>query len=89
MNEFVIDFVYAQRPFTGLVSTREQGSETVYSVKLESLDQAINLNIVANGCGNGKTEWCFSGIPEDEGDNDPALLQEIGEAIEKYQTTQQ
>jgi len=89
MNEFVIDFVYEQKFFTGLVSPREQGSDTVYVVKAESHDQEIKLNIIASGCGDGKMEWCFSGSLEDGEGYDPSLLQEIGEAIEKYQTTQQ
>jgi hypothetical protein len=32
-------------------------------------------------------EWCFKGEPGEAGNYDPALLQEIGEAIEKYQTS--
>jgi hypothetical protein len=85
MNQFLIDFVYEQRPFTGLVSPRQKGLDTVYAVKVESQDQELNLDIIANPCGEGKTEWCFSGTPDETGRYDPALLQEIGEAIEKYQ----
>jgi hypothetical protein len=85
MNEFIIDFVYEQMPFTGLVFPRYKGGNIVYSLKLESQNQEFNLDITANLCGEGKMEWCFSGEPDDAGSYDPALLQEIGEAIEKYQ----
>ena len=85
MNEFVIDFVYEQRLFSGLVIPRQAGDHVTYSVKLESQDQELNLDIQANPCGEGKSEWCFSGVPNESEKADPALLQEIGEAIEKYQ----
>ena len=85
MNEFVIDFVYGQIPFTALVSPRNTDGNLVYSVKLESQNQELNLDISANPCGDGKTEWCYSGGWDEGVDFDPALLLEIGEAIEKYQ----
>ena len=77
--------MYEQRPFSGLVTPRQVGDHVLYSVKLESLNQEFNLNIQANPCGDGKSEWCFSGAPNESETPDPALLQEIGEAIEKYQ----
>jgi hypothetical protein len=89
MNEFLIDFIYEQKPFTGLVSPKKKGTDTVYAVKVESLDQELNLDILANPCGEGKTEWCFSGTPDEADRYDAALLQEIGEAIEKYQINTQ
>jgi hypothetical protein len=88
MNEFVIDFVYNQMPYTGLVVPSQQGQELVYSVKVESQNQELNLDISANPCGDGKMEWCFSGIPDETASYDPDLLQEIGEAIEKHQSSQ-
>jgi len=87
MDEFVIDFTYDQMPFTGLVLSRKKGEDLVYSVKLESQNQELNLDIIANPCGDGKVEWCFSGESDETARYDPALLQEIGEAIEKYQTS--
>jgi hypothetical protein len=60
MNEFVIDFVYEQMPYTGLVFPKQAGHELVYSVKVESQNQEINLDIIANPCGEGKVEWCFT-----------------------------
>jgi hypothetical protein len=86
MDEFVIDFIYEQMPFTGLVSPSQAGDGLIYSVKLESQNQELNLDITANPCGDGKVEWCFRGEPNEAENYDPALLQEIGEAIEKYQT---
>ena len=87
MDEFVIDFIYEQLPFTGLVMPKKQGEDLVYSVKLESQNQEFNLDVTANPCGDGKMEWCFTGDPGEAGNYDTSLLQEIGEAIEKYQTT--
>lgn len=87
MDEFVIDFIYEQRPYTGLVSPRQEGDEMIYNVKVESQNQDLNLDIIANPCGEGKMEWCFRGTPDEADNYDPSLLQEIGEAIEKYQTT--
>ena len=86
MDEFVIDFIYEQMPFTGLVSPRQEGDEWVYTVKVESQNQELNLDITANPCGDGKMEWCFRGEPNEAESYDPSLLQEIGEAIEKHQT---
>ena len=89
MNEFVIDFVYEQRPFTALVTPREQGSDIIYAVRVESQDQELNLDLIANPCGDGKMEWCFSGLSDGAQRYDRAFLQEIGEAIEKYETSSQ
>jgi hypothetical protein len=86
MDEFVIDFIYEQMSFTGLVTPRQESDELVYTVKVESQNQELNLDITANPCGDGKMEWCFKGELNEAGNYDPALLQEIGEAIEKYQT---
>ena len=86
MDEFVIDFMYEQMPFTGLVSPRQERGDWIYNVKVESQNQELNLDITANPCGDGKMEWCFKGEPGETINYDSALLQEIGEAIEKYQT---
>jgi hypothetical protein len=89
MNEFVIDFLYQQIPFSGLVIPRKEGDNLVYTVKLESQNQELNLDITANPCGDGKMEWCFTGPADEAGTYDRELLQEIGEAIEKYQVSSQ
>jgi hypothetical protein len=86
MDEFIIDFIYDQVPYTGLVRPRKEADNLVYTIEVESQNQELNLDITANPCGDGKMEWCFTGNPEEAGTYDPALLQEIGEAIEKYQT---
>ena len=87
MNEFVIEFLYQQVPFSGLVIPRQEGDDLLYKVKLESQNQELNLDITANPCGDGKMEWCFTDPVEEAGTYDQALLQEIGEAIEKYQVS--
>ena len=86
MDEFIIDFVYDQIPYTGLVSPKQEGNELFYTVKVESQNQEFYLDIIANPCGDGKMEWCFKGDSSDADNYDPALLQEIGEAIEKHQS---
>jgi hypothetical protein len=86
MNEFVIDFRYDQVPYSALVVPRQEEGETIYTVKAESQNQEFYLDIVANPCGEDKMEWCFKGTPSESENYDPALLQEIGEAIEKYQS---
>ena len=47
MNEFVIDFIYERRPFRALVTPREQGSDIIYAVNVESQDPELNLDVVA------------------------------------------
>lgn len=89
MNEFVVDFVYEQKPFKALVIPGKEGSDVVYKVKVESQDQILNLDVIANPCGDGKMEWCFSGMSSETQRYDRAFLQEIGEAIEKYETSGQ
>ena len=85
MNEFIIDFIYDQMPYTALVSPKRETGNSEYFVKLESQNQELHVNIAAKPCGEGKSEWCFKGDSNDAGDYDPGLLQEIGEAIENYQ----
>ena len=63
MDEFVIDFTYDQVPYTGLVRPRKEGDNLVYTVEVESQNQELNLDIIANPCGDGKMEWCFTGTP--------------------------
>jgi hypothetical protein len=89
-SPFIIDFLYDGLPYRGLVTPGKE-TETgslYYSVKAESENQEFYLDIVANPCGMDKMDWCFQ-YP----DNSPAdaradknFLQEIGEAIEKYES---
>ena len=90
MNPFIIDFLYDGLPYRGLVISKEE-TETgslSYNVKVESENQELFLDIVANPCGMDKMDWCFR-----DPDNTPAdarfdknFLQEIGEAIEKHES---
>jgi hypothetical protein len=85
MNEFIIEFVYGQMPFTALVIPKKAGGKLIYAVKLQSQNQELKLDISTVPCDDGKTEWCYSGGWDEGVDFDPDLLMEIGEAIEKYQ----
>lgn len=84
MNEFIIEFTYQGSSYTGLVSPKLEGDDDGYEVKLENANQEVSLDILAKPCGEGKIEWCFRDASPD-GNYDKDLLQEIGEAIEKYQ----
>jgi hypothetical protein len=90
MYPFIIDFLYDGLPYRGLVTPKEK-TETEslsYSVKVESENQELYLDIIANPCGTDKMDWCFrdpAGAPEDSR-FDKNFLQEIGEAIEKYES---
>jgi hypothetical protein len=90
MNPFIIDFLYDGLPYRGLVTPREEtktGSLS-YSLKVESENQEFFLDIVANPCGMDKMDWCFQDPDNtpDEARFDKNFLQEIGEAIEKYES---
>ena len=85
MEPFVIDFIYNGASYSGLVTPKEEGDSLYYSVKLESENQETSLDIIANACDSDKMDWCFR-CPDGEEppkNMDKALLQEIGEAIEK------
>lgn len=87
MNEFVIDFAYQGATYTGLVTPKTIKGEILYAVRLESENQELYLDIFANPCGENKMDWCFKELPGEGqmNDYDKEFLQEIGEAIEKYQ----
>lgn len=85
MKEFVIDFMYNGVPYAGLVTPKEDRDGTFYSVHLESENQEVHLDILANACEADKSDWCFK-CPDGQEppqNYDKAFLQEIGEAIEK------
>lgn len=88
MYEFIIDFIYNGTPYSGLVRPGEQNGEAYYSVQLEAENQESHFDIIANACESDRRDWCFR-CPDgtEPPDNiDKALLQEIGEAIEKQET---
>jgi hypothetical protein len=85
-NEFQIEFTYDHIPFIGIVSPMEKGSETWYTVKLESENQESFLGIIAKPTRFLWEDWDFEC---ENGENalsyyNKGLLEEIGEAIEKY-----
>jgi hypothetical protein len=83
---FQIEFNYRAIPYLGIVTPIEKGAETWYSVQLESENQESNVGIVAKPSQSALEDWDFS--CEEEGDPldyyEKDLLQEIGEAIERY-----
>jgi hypothetical protein len=90
LNPFIIDFLYDGLPYRGLVTPKEK-TETdslSYTVKVESENQELFLDIIANPCGTDKMDWCFQDADKAPGDArfDKDFLQEIGEAIEKHES---
>jgi hypothetical protein len=87
MNPFTIDFLYDGVPYRGLVSPKGEQGVLSYSVKVESENQESYVDIVANPCGEDKMDWCFKDPDAESGNQaiDKNFLQEIGEAIEKYE----
>ena len=83
---FQIEFNYQETPYIGIVTPIEKSKQTWYSVQLESENQESNVAIVARPSQSALEDWDFSC----EGEDDPLdyydkdLLQEIGEAIERY-----
>ena len=90
-NPFTIDFLYDGLPYRGLVTPKEEtktGSLS-YNIKVESENQEFFLDVIANPCGSDKMDWCFQDSDTSPADTrfDKNFLQEIGEAIEKYEST--
>jgi hypothetical protein len=83
---FQIEFNYGVTPYVGIVTPIDKSNETWYSVQLESENQESNVAIIAKPSQSALEDWDFS--CEEEGDPfdyyDKDLLQEIGEAIERY-----
>ena len=88
MNEFVVDFTYDGVSYSGLVTPLSSGDELRYAIVVESENQEMHLEIIADNCGEGKLDWCYkdNGDPQVFDRYDNAFLQEIGEAIEKHET---
>lgn len=83
-STFQIEFNYDEIPYVGIVTPIRSGSETWYSVQLESENQENHITLIAKPSESSLEDWTFS--CEDEGDPldyyDKDLLVEIGEAIE-------
>jgi|GEM_PF-3205327 hypothetical protein len=89
MDSFVINFVYQGVNYVALVTPKIYSGQEGYAVKIESENQELFLDIFAQPCGDDKTDWCFIDSSEPHTyEYEKEFLQEIGEAIEKYQTRQ-
>ena len=88
MNEFIIDFIYNGAPYSGLVTRKDGRGEPYYSVRLESENQEVQVDIIAKECGSEKMDWCFRSPEgrEPPQNIDKDFLREVGEAIEKCES---
>jgi len=86
---FEIDFSYDGFPYRGLVTATGDAENKTYVVKVESDNQEFYLDIVARPCDQGKSDWCFKNDLPTQKDLpfDKNFLLEIGEAIEKYESS--
>ena len=89
METFLLEFSYSGLPYAGVVRTIRDGENVLYSIKLESDNQDHNIELLARPpVPFGSGHWmfaCTDGEPPPES-YDKALLQEIGEAIERHET---
>ncbi len=85
---FEINFIYDGLSYRGLVTPTGDAENKTYSVKVESSNQEFFLDVIANPCGPGKSDWCFKDELTTQNDlqTDKNFLIEIGEAIEKHET---
>jgi hypothetical protein len=85
-NEFQLEFTYEDIPYIGLVRSFQKGKETWYAVNLESENQESYVEIIVRPSQSALEDWDFE--CEDGKDAteyyDKNLLEEVGEAIEKY-----
>jgi hypothetical protein len=87
-DEFQIEFNYQEIPYIGIVSPVLQGAATWYRVNLESENQEEYVEILAKPSASEEGDWDFECEPSGNALDyyDKGLLEEIGEAIEKYNT---
>jgi hypothetical protein len=85
-QEFQIEFTYQDNGYVGLVTPIRKNKEQWYTIDLESENQESQARITARPSDSELEDWAF-----ECGDGEPAtgyydkdLLQEVGEAIEKY-----
>jgi hypothetical protein len=88
MESFNIDFTYEGVAFIGLVTADPESGQDYYIVKIESENQESYADIIAIPPDKDGL-WIFkcadkTGPPESY---DKSLLSEIGEAIEKHETS--
>lgn len=90
LNEFQIEFNYQEIPYIGIVMRVAQGKDIWYRVKLESENQEEYVEILAKSSASEEGDWKFECEPTGSALEyyDKGLLDEIGEAIEKYNTAE-
>ena len=90
INEpFQIEFTYQDIPYIGLVTPVIKNKKTGYHVDLESENQESNMRITLTPSNSALEDWDFE-CGEGEAATeyyDKDLLEEVGEAIEKYNLT--
>jgi hypothetical protein len=90
INEpFQIEFTYQDISYIGLVTPVIKNKKTGYLVDLESENQESNMRITLTPSNSALEDWdfeCGEGEPATEY-YDKDLLEEVGEAIEKYNLT--
>jgi hypothetical protein len=87
MEPFSIEFQYGGIPYQGLVRPGEENGQIYYAVQMESDNQESYLQLIAKPCHTDKMDWCLREMQSDApgAGMDKDLIQEIGEAIEKYE----
>jgi len=87
--DFQIEFTYQNIPYLGIVKPLERNGEVWYAVNLESENQERWVEIVARPSTSALEDWDFQcGDGEGAAEYyDKQLLQEVGEAIERYMIT--
>ena len=85
-TEFQIEFTFDGIAYIGIVSPIAKGQETWYRVNLESENQENYIEIIAKPPASALEDWNFECEPAGNArlHYDKDLLNEIGEAIEKY-----
>ncbi|HMI60733.1 MAG TPA: hypothetical protein VK518_07495 [Puia sp.] len=86
LKEFEIDFSFQDIEYIGLVTPIDKTTEIWYSIRLESSNQEIHVEIIAKPSPSQLEDWDFTCNDGNEAIHyyDQDLLVEIGEAIEKY-----
>lgn len=89
-DEFQIEFNYQEIPYIGIVTPVVQGNGTWYRVNLESENQEEYVEILAKPADSEEGNWDFECEPSGNALDyyDKGLLEEIAEAIEKYNTAE-
>ncbi|HTI07516.1 MAG TPA: hypothetical protein VL832_03135 [Puia sp.] len=89
-DEFQIEFNYQEIPYIGIVTPVAQDGATWYRVNLESENQEEFVEILVKPSTSTTEDWDFECEPSGNALDyyDKGLLEEVGEAIEKYNTAE-